>query len=132
MITSSFYHGDGHSSEEPEPISIFNKFDNKKTKELPKILLDILKKKKNNGIRSFTNLVNLNNKFIWDKKLLEVVFKKDLKIRTKSKKDDRKNGLDYPDWYYNIYFFLTLEKKMTSKDPTNTNLFKATQKMTSF
>jgi len=132
LITSSFYHGDGHSSEEPEPISIFNKFDNKKTKELPKILLDILKKRKNNGIRSFTNLVNLNNKFIWDKKLLEVVFKKDLKIRTKSKKDDRKNGLDYPDWYYNIYFFLTLEKKMTSKDPTNTNLFKATQKMTSF
>jgi hypothetical protein len=52
------------------------------------------------------------------------VFKKDLKIRTKSKKDDRKNGLDYPDWYYNIYFFLTLEKKMTSKDPTNKKYLK--------
>ena len=127
LITSSFYHGDGHSWEEPEPISIFKKFDKKKTKELPKILLNILKKRiKNNGIHSLTNLVNLNNKYIWDKKLLEVMFKKDLKIRKKSKKDDKKNGLDYPDWYYNIFFFLTLEKKMISKDPTNTNLLKAT------
>lgn len=126
LITSSFYHGDGHSWDEPEPIKIFKKFDKKKIKELPKILLNILKNRfKNNEKYSFINLVNLNNKYIWDKKLLEVVFNKDLKIRKKSKINDKKNGLDYPGWYYNIFFFLTLEKKMISKDPTNTNLFKA-------
>ena len=85
MITSSFYHGDGHSWDEPEPIKIFKKFDKKKIKELPKILLNILKNRfKNNEKYSFINLVNLNNKYIWDKKLLEVVFNKDLKIRKKS------------------------------------------------
>ena len=123
LINSSFFHGDGHSWEEPQLISIFKKFDKKKIKELPKILLKSLKKiTKNKGISSFTNLVNLNNKFIWDKKLLEVAFKEDLKIR---KKKLKKNGLDYPDWYYNVWFFLTPEKKMISKDPTNTNLLKA-------
>ena len=30
LITSSFYHGDGHSTDEPEPIKIFKKFDKKK------------------------------------------------------------------------------------------------------
>ena len=126
LISSSFYHGDGHSWEEPKPLTIFKKFDNKKIKELPKILLNSLKKTiKNQGIYFASNLVNLNNKFIWDKKLLEIAFKEDLKKRKKVKKEQKKNGIDNPDWYYNIWFFLTLEKKMISKDPTNTNLLKA-------
>ncbi len=88
LISSSFYHGDGHSWEEPKPLTIFKKFDNKKIKELPKILLNSLKKTiKNQGIYFASNLVNLNNKFIWDKKLLEIAFKEDLKKRKKVKKN---------------------------------------------
>ena len=53
------------------------------------------------------------------------MFKEDLKNRKKLKKKQKKYGLDCPDWYYNVWFFLTPEKKMISKDPTNTNLLKA-------
>jgi len=127
LINSFFFHGDGHDWQEPQPISIFKKFDNKKIKELSKILLNSLKKtgKNEKVIHSTTNLVNLNDKFKWDRKLLEIVFKEDLKSRKKYKKEQKKNGLENPDWYYNIWFFLTPEKKMISKDPTYSNFLKA-------
>ena len=127
LIKSSFYKGDGQNWNDPEPIKIFKNLTMKKIKELPDILLNILKYKlKKNEKHSLINFVNLNNKYTWDKKLLKIVFNKDLKIRKKSKRDDKKNGLvDYPDWYYNIFFFLTTQNKMISKDPTNTNFSKA-------
>jgi len=126
IINSYFFHGDSHSNEDPQPILIFKKFDKKKQKELPKILLKNFKKKtKNKGILNFSNLVNLNNSFTWDNKLLGVAFKEDSKSRKKYKKKLENDGLYKPDWYFNIWFFLTTEKKMISKDPTSTNLFKA-------
>ena len=127
LITSSFYKGDGQSWNDPEPIKIFKNINNEKIKKLPNILLNILKNKfKKNEKHSLINLVNLNNKYTWDKKLLEIVFNKDLKIRKKSKRDDRKDGLlNYPDWYYNIFFFLTTQNKMISKVPANINFSKS-------
>ncbi len=75
--------GDGQHMQIPELIMKFKNFNKKKFTQLPKIVLNSLDK------RELCNIVNFNEKFKWNIKLLKKTFKNSAKDRIKSiKKPD--------------------------------------------
>ena len=95
IIITSFFHTDknndlmenGRYDEwlQPEVLLTYKNFKNKNFKDLPKFLLDYLVKKKIlKG--NHCNLVNLNNKFKWNKDALIKAFKKCVKAKFEEKR----------------------------------------------
>ena len=75
--------GDGQHIQKPKPIMKFKNFNKKKFTQLPKIVLNSFDK------REICNIVNLNEKFKWNMKLIKKAFNNSAKDRIKSiKKPD--------------------------------------------